>query len=105
MSSKWAVVHTPEFEQELKDIYSYIANTLLVPDTAKKQVLRIFDVVESLDTMPLALPLYNKEPWSSKGLRKIVVDNFIIFFMPNEKTKEVYILHIFYGGRNIDELL
>ncbi len=103
--SKWKVILTPEFKQEIRDIHSYIANTLLVPNTALKQVERILDEAESLDHMPMRYPLYDKEPWHSRGLRKLVVDNFIVFYLPNEKTNEVPIFHVFYAGRDVDNLL
>ena len=103
--SEWKVVLTPEFKQEFKDIYAYIAEILLVPETAKKQVRRILDQVEKLNEMPNKFSLIEKEPWRSRGLRKLMVDNYIVFYYPNEQTKEVVVFHVFYGGRNIDELL
>lgn len=60
--SEWKVILTPEFKQEFKDIYSYIAEVLLVPETAKNQVARILDQVEKLDDMPNRFPLFEKEP-------------------------------------------
>jgi len=103
--NEWKVLLTPEFKQEIRDIHDYIANTLLVPETAVKQVGRIIDVVESLNSMPLRYSLYEKEPWRSRGLRKAPVDNFIVFYLPNQSTREVVIFHVFYGRRNIEDLL
>ena len=103
--SEWKVLLTPEFKQEIRDIHSYIANTLLAPETAIKQVGRIMDAVESLNSLPLRYSLYGKEPWRSRGLRKLPIDNYIVFYLPNQDTKDVVIFHVFYGGRNIEELL
>ena len=102
---EWKVILTPEFKQEFKDIYSYIAKELLVPETARNQAARILDKVEKLSDMPNRFPLFEKEPWRSRGLRKLLIDNYIVFYYPNEQTKEVVIFHVFYSGRNIDELL
>lgn len=103
--SQWKVKLTPEFQQEVRDIYSYIANTLLVPETARKQIDRILLAVESLNEMPQRNPLYERDPWKSRGLRKLIVDNFVVFYLTNEKQKDVAVLHVFYGGRNITALL
>ena len=103
--SSWKIVLTPEFKQEFRNIYIYIANTLLVPDTARKQCQRILENVESLNEMPSRFALVEKEPWHSRGLRKLVIDNYVVFYYPNEQTKEVVIFHVFYGGRDIDKLL
>jgi toxin ParE1/3/4 len=59
----WKVILSPEFKQEIRDIHSYIANTLLVPETALKQVGRIIGAAESLNEMPARHSLYEKEPW------------------------------------------
>lgn len=103
--SEWKVVLTPEFKQEFRNIYDYIAEVLLAPETAKSQVGRILDRVESLSEMPHKFALVEKEPWHSRGLRKLVSDNYVVFYMPNERTNEVVVFHVFYGGRDIDELL
>lgn len=103
--SEWQVILSPECKSEIRGIYDYIANTLLVPETAVKQIRRILTAVKNLAVMPLKNPLYEKEPWRKRGLRKQLVDNFSIFYWPNEKTGEIVVLHVFYGGRNIEELL
>ncbi|MBQ7340508.1 MAG: type II toxin-antitoxin system RelE/ParE family toxin [Clostridia bacterium] len=103
--SKYQVLLTPESTQEIRDIHSYIANTLLVPETAKKQVNRIMETIKSLDEMPERYSLYEKEPWHTRGLRKVSVDNFIVFYYVNNNSSEVVIFHVFYGGRNITELM
>ncbi len=103
--SQWKVIVTPEFQDEVWEIHSYIQNTLLVPETAQKQVQRIIESVKSLDSMPERNPLYDREPWHSRGLRKLIVDNFVVFYLTNATTEEVVVLHVFYGGRNIEDLL
>lgn len=101
----WRVLLSPQFQAEIRGIHSYIANTLLVPDTAAKQVRRIMDGVNSLSDMPMRCPLYEKQPWRSRGLRMLTIDNFVAFFLTNENAGEVAVLHIFYGGRDIENLL
>ena len=103
--SAWKVIITAQAQLEIRGIQSYIANTLLMPETASKQTRRIIDGIKSLDEMPLRLPLYDKEPWHGRGLRKMIIDNFSVFALPNEKTKEVVVLHVFYSGRNTEKIL
>ena len=102
---EYQVLLTPESTQEIRDIHSYIANTLLVPETAKKQISRIMETVKSLKQMPERYALYEKEPWKSRGLHKVSVDNYIIFYYVNNNSDEVVIFHVFYGGRNISEII
>lgn len=103
--SQWKVIVTPEFQDEVREIHSYIQNTLLVPETAQKQIHRIIDSVKTLNTMPERNPLCEREPWQGRGLRKLIVDKFIVFYLPNPISEEVVVLHVFYGGRNIEDLL
>ena len=103
--SEWKVVMTPEFRKELWEIHNYIAKTLLAPETAGKQTKRIWAMVKRLDFMPLRHSLYNREPWRSRKIRTLPIDNYIVLYLPNEETKDVFILHVFYGGRDIDDVL
>ena len=52
---------------DLREIYSYIANELLVPETAAAQLGRIRKEVRSLDFMPARYALVDWEPWHSQS--------------------------------------
>ena len=102
---KWTVIYTNTAEQDLRSIYEYIANTLCAPDTAKNLTRQIMDEISSLDEMPNRYAKYDKEPWKDRGLRFFSVKNYVIFYLPNEETKTVYIIRIMYGGRDIENQL
>lgn len=102
---KWKVILSSQAKAEMRGIHSYIAYTLLVSEAAKKQVQRIIEGIESIVNMPLKCSLYENEPWHSRGLRKFSVNNYVVFYLPNETTKEVVLFHVFYGGRHISEIL
>ncbi len=53
--------------------------------------------------MPERYRLFEKEPWHSRGLRQMPVDNFIVFYIPKTEDKIVNVIRVIYGGRNIDE--
>jgi toxin ParE1/3/4 len=106
--SDWEILLTDQAELDLRKIYEYIAFKLLEPETAKKQYLRILEGIYKLDQMPKRHPLYDKEPWKSKGLRRKEVDHYSIFYIPFEKYNIVVIVvvsNIIYSGRNIEEIL
>ena len=92
-------------DNDLREIYQYIVFELRSPENARRQLARLEKSIMSLEKMPERFRLYEKEPWHSRGLRKVPVDNFIVFYLPNEKTKEVVAFHAFYGGQNIDEIM
>lgn len=102
---KWNVTVAPEFGDDLRNIHSYIANTLLEPAIAKNLIDRILKAVGTLGELPLRYPLYEKEPWQSRGLRKMSVGNYLVFYLANEESDNVIVLHVFYAGRNIEKCL
>lgn len=96
---------TADARQDLRDIFEYIAFKLLVPDTAKAQTKRIIDEIRTLDVFPMRHPLYEDEPWHSIGLRFLPIDNYLIFYLPDEEKEIVSIVRIMYGGRDISRQL
>jgi len=103
--STWQVVYSEQAEQDLRCIYEYVAFSLLAPKAAGKLTRRIMDEVAKLNQMPFRYQLYEKEPWHSKGLRVLPIDNYLVFYMPVESQKTAAVIRIMYGGRNIEEQL
>lgn len=95
------VVYSAESRQDLRDIYQYIAYELLEPETAAGQAERIMKAVKSLDEMPMRHRRYEEEPWYSQGIRFLPVDNYIVFYQPDESTNTVNIVRIMYSGRDV----
>ena len=101
----WNVQYTKTADNDLHDIYSHIAYELLEPGIAEKQTNRIMDTADSLDHMPLRHRLCDYEPWRSMGWRLVPVDNYIIFYFPDESNNIVSIMRIMYGGRDLEARL
>ena len=97
----WKIVYTAGAKRDLKNIYEYIAYNLLVPETAARQTQRIMKEIRSLDNMPMRFRLYDEEPWHSAGLHFFPVDNYLVFYLPDETKNTVSIVRIMYGGRDI----
>lgn len=98
----YEIVFSGQAEEDLREIYEYIAFTLLAPMNARKQLERIEKNIMKLTSMPSCFKEYEKEPWHSRGLRVMPVDNFIVFYLPNEKKKLVTIIRIIYSGRDMN---
>ena len=99
------VVYTFRARQDLRDIYDYIAFTLLAPDAAKNTTERILEAARGLQSMPERNPLYKEEPWHSLGVRFIPVKNYIVFYTVNTDADTVSIARIMYGARDISRQL
>ncbi len=92
-------------ETDLRSIFEYIAFELQSVQNAVGQLTRLEERINSLAQMPDRYRTYEKEPWHSRGLRVMPVDNYIVFYIPNHDTKAVNIIRVMYGGRDIDTQL
>jgi toxin ParE1/3/4 len=102
---KYKIVLTKQADTDLRGIYEYIAFNLLEPETAARQLGRIEKGILSLAEMPERFRAFEKEPWYSRGLRKMPVDNFIVFYIPNAEDQTVTVTRVMYGGMDIDKQL
>ncbi|NBK77187.1 type II toxin-antitoxin system RelE/ParE family toxin [bacterium D16-76] len=99
------IVYTNTARRDLREIYEYIAYTLLVPNTAKAISETIMREVRSLESLPERNPLYQDEPWHSQGVRFLRVKNYLVFYTVNPDADTVSVARIMYGGRNISRQL
>ena len=97
----WKIEYADEAKGNLRDILRYISDTLLEPITARAQIGRIQDAAEGLNHLPFRHRLCEFEPWHSLGLRVFPIDNYLIFYLPDEAKATVTIYRIIYGGRDI----
>ena len=92
-------------DSDLRGIFEYIAFELQSPENARGQLDRLEKQILNLDTMPERYQKYEAEPWKSRGLRVLPVDNYMVFYIPNIDTKVVTVLRVMYAGRDIDNQL
>lgn len=92
-------------DRDLRGIYEYIAFELLAPENAAGQLDRLENAISKLDHIPDKFRRYDREPWKSRGLRVFPVDNYLVFYIPNEETRIVTVIRVMYGGRDIDKEL
>ena len=92
-------------ENDLREIFSYIAFELESYINAVGQLERLEAEINSLSELPERCQRYEVEPWRSRGLRYMSVDNYCVFYIPYEERQTVGIIRVMYGGRDIDHWL
>ena len=92
-------------DSDLRGIFEYIAFELQSPENAIGQLDRLEEQILSLDTIPERYRKYEKEPWKTRGLRVLPVDNYVVLYIPDSDKKVVTILRVMYAGRDIDNQL
>ncbi|NMM65082.1 type II toxin-antitoxin system RelE/ParE family toxin [Clostridium sp. P21] len=103
--STYNIQITEPAEEDLYEIGVYISKELLEPETAKKVISKIAKEINSLADMPLRNALVVDERLAYNGIRKIIVNNYIIFYVVNDESKTVTIIRVLYSRRDWLNLL
>ena len=95
---RYEVQISEQAESDLRNIYEYIAYQLLAPNTASEQLLRLQQGIMNLNSMPERYRCYEEEPWYSRGLHVMPVDNFNVYYLIAAKIEQVTVMRVMYHG-------
>ena len=96
----YRIIITPDAIEDLTGLRDYIADVLLAPDTALKYSQTIRREIGGLARMPARHKCVDQEPWRSRGVRKIIVKNFYVYYRIDEPAGTVYVLNVIYSRRD-----
>lgn len=96
----YRIIVTPDAEADLSELRDYIANVLRSPETARSYLHHLRKEIGSLSEMPARIKAVDEEPWHSRGIRKLIVKNFLVYFRIVEEEKTVFILNVIYARRD-----
>lgn len=82
--------------RDLDNIYSYIAESLLEPETALRIVEKIEAAILSLEQMPERGALRRVGIYGDRDYRQLFVKNYVIVYRVLNDKKEVHIVTIRY---------
>lgn len=100
---RYVVKITDEASIDMEALYHHIAFTLQSPDHALGQYNRIADAILSLDGFPERFRIVSFEPEHSREIRRMLVDNYTVFFAIDEDT--VTVTNILYSASDIQTRL
>ena len=101
----YEVTITEQANADLRKIYEYIAFELLSPENAAGQLDRLEENIIGLEQFPEKYRAYNKEPWQSRGMRVMPVDNYLVFYILDKDAGLVTVIREMYEGRDVDTQL
>ena len=105
MESRYKLKITPAAENDLDEIYNYISNSLLAPNSALSLMDKIEDSIKKLCDYPFKYELSRNELLRQKGYRKLVVDNYVILYLVEEQGNIVTIARVFYGAMEYEKYI
>ena len=96
----YEIIITPDAEDDLVGLRNYIADVLLASDTARSYIRTIRKEIASLSELPARYKPVDDEPWHSRGVRRIIANNFFVYYRIDEENKKVFILNVIYARRD-----
>lgn len=102
---KYKIIIQESAELDLNGIIEYIAIDLNEKLIALKLYKKIVEAINSLSDTPGRCAVIDAEPYKDMGIRRLIVNNYSIFYYLNNETETVHILRILYNRRDWKNLL
>ncbi|MBQ3921916.1 MAG: type II toxin-antitoxin system RelE/ParE family toxin [Spirochaetales bacterium] len=100
------IILTDNFYEDAKNVSDYIKDTLMNAAAAKTLMSDVRAKIAKLADFPLACPLCDTYRLANLGIRKLVVNNYVVLYSVTEKDEycDINILHLVYGGRDYSKM-
>ncbi len=105
LKNNYRLKFTPRAHKDLAAIYNYIANELYAKEAANKLLEKIETSIMRLKGFPFSCSYVDDGFLRRKGYRKLIVDNYLVFYLVYEEEKQVVIMRVLYGRREYQDLL
>lgn len=105
MLDRYKVKLTPVAVDDLDSIFNYIFNELHATTAAHHIINNIETEIFHLAKFPYFCEAVRDEVLNRKGYRKLLIDNYIVFYIVNEELKIVQVMRIIFGKRDYCKLL
>lgn len=100
MAYTYRVKITKQAQEQMIEIVDYISKELCSPDAALNLLSKLENAINALSEFPERNKLIDEEPWHSEGIRKIVVNNFLIYYWIDTLALKVQITAVIYMRRD-----
>jgi toxin ParE1/3/4 len=105
MERKYSIKVTPKANEDLDDIYDYISRELFNQVAAENLMDKIENCIMRLGSFPFSCSIVKDELCKQKGYRKLIINNYIAFYIVNEEEKQVIIMRVLYGKQNYQDFI
>ena len=101
----YKIEFTDKAEEDLYSSLRYIADVLKAPTAAKKILEEIEHRVKILENSPFCCAVVSDEYLRIKGIRSLLVKNYLVFYIVKEEENIISIIRVLYGRRDWMKLL
>ena len=97
--------YLPVARKDMLEIVRYISRELQNPDAADRLAVELIDAVEGVLPFPYATPASQPIRPLKHEYRKILVQNYLMFYWVDEEKKLVTVARVVYAKRDYGRLL
>ena len=101
----YTIEYLPIAKSDMVDIAKYIGVKLENPEAAESLAEKMIEAAEKLTDMPYKCPVYIPVKPLRHEYRKLIVQNYIMFYWVDEDKKLITIARVVYSGRDYENLL
>jgi len=105
LENKYLVKIVPKAEEDLNDIFYYIALELNNKSAAEKLINKFSSKILRLQEFPFSCSLVEDFLLKNKGYRKMIIDNYILFYIVNKEDQQVVVMRVLYGRKKYEGLI
>lgn len=91
---------TSKAERDLNEALDYIEFNLLNPTAADNLLDHTEEKINELSFLPKKYKTVDDPVLSAWGIRLIIINNYLAFYIIDEETKTVHIVRFLHGKRN-----
>jgi len=102
---RYKILMTIPAINDLREIAAYISNDLKESITAQKLIDKMEKAVTSLAEIPTRHGLVADKRLARRGIRKLLVDNYLVFYVVSGQDATVTVIRILYSRRDWEHLL
>jgi len=105
MASDFGYVLTRKAEADVDEIIEYFAVELSNLKAASDFMDKLMMTIGRVCAFPEMGSAVENEFLSNSAVRKLPIDNYLIYYIPSYGEHTIYVLRVVYGRRNISEIL
>lgn len=103
--AKYKIKFSKDARNDYFNIIRYIKYKLLEPDIANNYAKMIKEEINKLEYTPQSFAIIPNDTIKYNNIRKLIINNYIVFYRVNESDKMVNIERILYGASNWEEII
>lgn len=101
----YQIRYTPLAYDDLDETDTYISEVLINPQAAESLMEEIEKSIHRLEQFPYIGSEVDDPYLAARGYRKLVVQNYLVFYLVDPDLKQIVIMRILYGAREYSNLL